>query len=174
MRIYKNLKLFFYSFLFRKIFLSKLLKIHILTVQLLHKTGTIKILGGTAGGMAGGAIKPQLSFILIPLGAIIGSAIGGLIDEQLYQINKKIKSIDKSNDEYIQNNQIIQTKLHNCIVDILQDIIYIAENYKETNTEKQVLEIINNKISNKYFDNRYKLTDNEKIKQKLIQLINNI
>ena len=30
--IYKNLKLFFYSFLFRKIFLSKLLKIHILTV----------------------------------------------------------------------------------------------------------------------------------------------
>ena len=126
----------------------------------------IKILGGAAGGMAGGAIKPQLSFILIPLGTIIGSAIGGLIDEQLYQINKKIKLIDKSNDEYIQNNQIIQTKLHNCIVDILQDIIYIAE--------KQILEIINNKISNKYFDNQYKLTDNEKIKQKLIELINNI
>ena len=79
--VFKKFKLFFYSFLFRKMFLSRVLKINIITIELLNHTGLIKSMSGAIGAVCGSQLVSAGIPITFgtPLGLHIGNFVGNII-----------------------------------------------------------------------------------------------
>lgn len=77
-KMLNKLKLFFYSFLIRDVFIAKILKIHILTYDILCNTGSAHKLGCIAGVTVGSSLTAYgiPPFIGIPLCSAIGKFLG--------------------------------------------------------------------------------------------------
>lgn len=186
-KIYNGCKLFFYSFVIRDLFLTKILKINILTVDILHYTGMVKKLGGLAGGAAGASLTtcgiPPI--IGTPLGVAIGSIIGSFIDKELYKINNTVKVIDNKNDEYVDQHKTelyISNKINDAVNQLLQLIQTtiqndISDQDKKLNDDslisKLTLYVMNNKDSKSMFSNLFlaNLLSDVDVKKQLIELI---
>ena len=183
-KLFKKAKLFFYSFLFRKMFLSRVLKINIITVELLNHTGLIKSMSGTIGAVCGSHLTGAGIPITIgtPLGLHIGNFVGNIIDNELKEINNKVKLIDRSNDNYLENQKLeslLTIKLSNCIDDILDEFL-LAYNFLTDDDKRLEDESLLNKFNwimtnmeKKKFSNLFlsELLSDEKIRKILLEMI---
>ena len=185
-KVFEKFKLFFYSFLFRKMFLSRVLKINIITVELLNHTGLIKSMSGAIGAVCGSHLVGAGIPITIgtPLGLYVGNFVGNIIDNELKEINNKVKLIDRSNDNYLENKKIeslLTIKLSNCIDDILDEFL-LAYNFLTDDDKRLEDDALLNKFNwimtnmeKKKFSNLFlsELLSDEKIRKILLEMIKN-
>ena len=184
--IFDKVKLFFYSFLIRKMFLSRVLKINIMTLDIANRTGFMGIMGGAVGAACGSA----LSAVGIPpplgtaLGILIGKNIGDVADGELREINQKLKIVKDKNDKFLENEKVEQMlvdKFDKSISSILNTIVTninrLSEEDKKLSDDgilaKLVLNIFQDEdreFSSLLFAN---LFSDERIRENLIKIIKN-
>ena len=181
--IFKKLKLFFYSFLLRKMFLSNILKINILTIDLMNYTGLLKTTGATVGAVCGTAlvkygIPPSIGQ---SLGLAVGSFIGNKADEDLKSINDKLKIVNDRNNKYLENEKFekyLIKHFDSCINNVIDVLIKSASCLSKEDMEdddkilsKMSIYIYNN--SKSVFENIFfaELMSNEKIRENLIKFV---
>ena len=183
--VFKKLKLFFYSFLLRKMFLSNILKINILTIDLINHVGLLKTMGATVGATYGTSL---VKYGITPsigqsLGLAIGSFIGNKADEDLKSINDKLKIVNDRNDKYLENEKFekhLTSHFDKCINHVIDVLIKSASCLSKEDMEddekilsKMSIYIYNNGKS--VFENVFfaELMSNEKIRENLIEFVKN-
>ena len=184
--IFNKIKLFFYSFLIRKMFLSSVLKINILTLDIANHAGFMGTMGGSVGAVCGSA----LSAVGVPtvlgtsLGILIGKNIGDVVDGELREINQKLKIVKDKNDKFLENEKVEQmlvNKFNKSISSILNTIAininWLSEEDKKLCDDgvltKLVLNIFQDEgreFSSLLFAN---LFSDERIRENLIKIIKN-
>ena len=183
-KFFKNVKLFFYSFLFRKLFLSRILKINIVTIDLLNHSGLIKTMSGTIGAVCGSNLVGFGIPITIgaPLGLYVGSFIGNIVDNELKEINGKVKLIDKSNEKYLYDEKVenlLTKRLSHCIDDVLDEFLlaynFLTDEDKKLEDEALLTKfnLIMMSMEKKKFSNLFlcELMSDEKIRKILAKMI---
>jgi hypothetical protein len=167
-------------------FLSSVLKINILTLDIANHAGFMKIMGGSVGAVCGSV----LSAVGIPpnlgtsLGILIGKNIGDVADSELREINQKLKIAKNKNDEFLENEKVEQMLVNKFDKSISSILNTIATNINRLSEEdkklcddgiltKLVLNIFQDEdrdFSSLFFAN---LFSDERIRENLIKIIKN-
>lgn len=181
--ILNKLKLFLHSFLMKDVFMSKILKINILTCDILHSTRSIQKLGYIAGVTIGSSLTAYgiPPFIGIPLCASIGKFIGKQLDKELNEINNSFKTLNDKNQKSIQtDNKYLIIKLNKHINDLLDFLIFhvqkLSSEDKQLNDDeiltKLYLQMLKSK-KKKNFSNAFiaDLLSDDEVRNEILKLI---
>ena len=178
-------KLFFYSFFVRKMILSNVLKINIITLDIANYVGLLEIMGAATGASCGSL----LSTVGVPaplgvtLGMLVGKNVGKIADEELKEINKKLKIVSDKNESFIKKEKVEQ-KLVSGLNDGISEILNVLiENTNKLTEEDKKLEdkevfqkfsfnVFQNIKEDKFTKSLFeKLLSDEKIKKNILEII---
>ena len=183
-KLFKKCALFFYSIAIRKMFISKVLKINILTLDLMNYVGLLETMGASVGAVCGSAITGVPTPLVTALGILVGKHLGKLADCELKEINKTLRIVDKRNDYRFSDkteNSLVE-KFDECTNILLENLLFAISHLSE-NDKKSDDDTILSKVAMNLFnckDSRFsclfiaELMNDEKIRKNILEMIKTI
>ena len=174
--LFKKGILFFYSIAIRKMFISKILKINILTLGLMNYVGLLEMMGASIGAVCGSTP------LVTALGILVGKHLGNLADSELKEINKTLRIVDKRNEHYHfsdkTENSLVK-KFDECTNILLENLLFaiahLSENDKKSDDDTILTKVAMNLFNCK--DSRFScmfianLMNDEKIRKNILEMI---
>lgn len=163
-------------------FISKVLKINILTLDLMNYIGLMEMMGASIGAACGATITGIPTPLGTALGILVGKHLGSLADSELNEINKTLKIVDKRNDDNhfsdkTQNSLV--KKFSECTNILLENLLFAISHLSE-NDKKSDDDTILSKVAMNLFnckDSRFSclfianLMNDEKIRKNILEMI---
>ena len=180
--LFKKGILFIYSIAIRKMFISKVLKINILTLDLMNYVGLLEMMGASIGAVCGSTITGVPTPLGTALGILVGKHLGNLADSELKEINKTLRIVDKRNDHYHfsdkTENSLVK-KFDECTNILLENLLFaiahLSENDKKSDDDTILTKVAMNLFNCK--DSRFScmfianLMNDEKIRKNILEMI---
>ena len=176
--------LFFYSFVSKRFF-SKVLKINILTIDMMNYIGALEMMGATIGATCGSTVTGIPTPLGTAIGILVGKKIGNRADEELREVNKRLKIIDRKRDEFSHNDKtekLLVEKFDNCIDEFLNFLIFNVQNLSDEDKKLNDKELLTKFVLNMFKtkgQTRFsclfiaELMSDEKIREKVLEIIKN-